>query len=141
LARETTMVSISRVQQLLLQWFVLSLAVWLTARIVPGFRLSGFWNAIVVAAIFGVVHFLLGTIFYYFIGVLTLGIGFLLSFLTHWFVNAILLKITDALTSRLDIRSFGTALIAALVMSVLGKIGVYAIDMLASHPYPGSIYL
>ncbi len=72
---------------------------------------------------------------------MTLGIGLLLSFLTHWFVNAILLKITDALTSRLDIRSFGTALIAALVMSVLGKIGVYAIDMLASHPYPGSIYL
>jgi putative membrane protein len=129
------------VVQLLLHWFVLSLAVWLTARIVPGFRLTGMWNAVVVAAIFGVVNFLLGTILYYFFGIITLGIGFLLSFLTKWFVNAILLKVTDALTSRLDIASFGTALIAALVMSVLGKIGVYAVDQLMQHPYPGSIYL
>jgi putative membrane protein len=125
----------------LLQWAVLAFAFWLTAKIVPGFRIAGLWDAIVVAAIFGVVNFLLGTILYYVIGFATLGIGLLLSVLTHWFVNAILLKLTDALTSRLEVRSFGTALLAALVMSILGKIGIYVVNLAMHRSPPGSVYL
>jgi putative membrane protein len=120
---------------------VLAFAFWLTSKIVPGFRISGVWDAIVVAAIFGIINFFLGTLLYYFIGIVTLGVGLLLSFLTHWFVNAILLKVTDALTSRLDVRSFGTALVAALVMSILGKVGVLLLDRAMQHSPPGSVYL
>ena len=134
------MVSVEPVH-LLLQWLVLSLAFWLTAKIVPGFRVASLKDAIVVAAVFGVVNFLLGTILYYVFGIMTLGLGFLLSLLTHWFVNAILLKITDGITRRLEVRSFGTALIAALVMSLLGKLGVYVMNMAMHHSPPGSIYI
>ena len=126
---------------MLLQWAVLSFAFWLTAKIVPGFRIAGLWDAIVVAAIFGVVNFLLGTLLYYIIGIATRGIGLLLSFLTHWFVNALLLKLTDALTPRLEVRSFGTALLAALVMSLLGKVGIYVVDLAMHRSPPGSVYL
>jgi putative membrane protein len=126
----------------LLEWLILSLAFWLTALIVPGFRLRGFWDAVVVAAIFGIVNFLLGTLLYYAIGIVTLGLGLLLSFITHWIVNAILLKLTDALSSRLEVRSFGTALLAALVMSVLGNIGIYLLQHVAMRGTPaGSVYL
>ena len=45
------------------------------------------------------------------------------------------------LTKRLEVRSFGTALIAALVMSLLGKLGVYAMNLAMSHRHPGSIYI
>jgi putative membrane protein len=126
---------------LLLQWLVLSLAFWLTAKVVPGFYVRGLGDAIVVAAVFGIVNFLLGTILYYVLGIATLGIGFLLGIITHWIVNAILLKITDGLTRRLEVRSFGTALIAALVMSVLGRLGVYAVNLAMRHSPPGSIYI
>ena len=126
---------------LLLQWLILSLAFWLTARLVPGFHVRSLGDAIVVAAVFGIVNFLLGTFLYYVLGIATLGIGFLLSLLTHWIVNAILLKITDGLTSRLEVRSFGTALIAALVMSLLGKVGVYVMNVAMNHSPPGSIYI
>ena len=124
-----------------LQWLVLSLAFWLTSRFVPGFHVRSLGDAIVVAAVFGIVNFLLGTLLYYVLGVATLGIGFLLSLLTHWFVNAILLKITDGLTSRLEMRSFGTALIAALVMSLLGKAGLYVMNVAMHHSPPGSVYI
>ena len=125
-----------------LQWLILAVSFLITAKIVPGVRLSGFWDAIVVAAIFGVLNFLLGWLLYVFIGIATLGIGFLLSFLLRWVVNAILLKITDAFTSRLDVRSFGTALIAALVMSLLGKAGLYLAHMAMQHTVaPGSVYI
>jgi putative membrane protein len=126
---------------ILLQWLVLSFAFWLTSRIIPGFRVTGMWDAIVVAAIFGIVNFFLGTLLYYVIGIVTLGIGLLLSFLTHWFVNAVLLKVTGALTSRLEVRSFGTALLAALVMSLLGRVGIYIVGLAMRHSPPGSIYL
>ena len=126
---------------LLLQWLILSLAFWLTARLVPGFHVRSLGDAIVVAAVFGIVNFLLGTLLYYVLGIATLGIGFLLSLLTHWIVNAILLKITDGLTSRLEVRSFGTALIAALVMSLLGKVGIYVMNVAMNHSPPGSIYI
>ena len=125
----------------LLNWLVLSVAFLITAKVVPGIRLSGLWDAIVVAAIFGVLNFFLGKLLYLFFGIVTLGVGFLLSFLLHWFVNAILLKITDALTSRLEVQGFGTALVGALVMSLLGRVGTYVVNM-AMHPtHPGSVYI
>ena len=125
----------------LLHWLVLAVAFLITAKLVPGVHLYGLWNAIVVAAIFGILNFLLGTLLYYVIGIATLGIGLLLSFLTHWFVNAILLKFTDALTSRLEVRGFGTALVAALVMSLLGKLGLYVVNLAMHQSHPGSVYL
>jgi putative membrane protein len=126
---------------LLLQWFILSLAFWVTARLVPGFYVRSLGDAIVVAAVFGIVNFFLGWLLYGLLGIATLGIGFLLSVVTHWIVNAILLKITDGLTSRLEVRSFGTALIAALVMSLLGKAGLYVMNVAMRHSPPGTVYI
>jgi len=125
----------------LLHWLILAVAFLITAKLVPGVQLYGLWNAVVVAAIFGILNYLLGTLLYYVIGIATLGIGLLLSFLTHWFVNAILLKLTDALTSRLEVRGFGTALVAALVMSLLGKLGLYVVNLAMHESHPGSVYL
>ena len=127
---------------MLVQWAVLSFAFWVTAKIVPGFRLSGVWNSIVVAAIFGILNFLLGWLLYYGIGILTLGIGlvWVFKFVTHWIVNAILLKLTDALTSRFDVKSFGTAMLGALVMSFLGQLGLYLLQRM-HYSAPGSVFL
>lgn len=125
----------------LLQWLILSLAFWLTARLVPGFHVRGFKDAIVVAAVFGIANWVLGTALYMVFGLATLGLGFLFGFITHWIVNAVLLKVTDAITSRLEVRSFGTALIAALVMSLLGKVGIVIMDIAMHRPHPGSIYI
>jgi putative membrane protein len=105
----------------LLSWLVQSLAVWLTAAVVPGFELrGGVVAAVRVAAILGVLQFFLGWLIFVMIGIGTLGIGFLLAFITRWIVSAILLKLTDSLSSSLRIASFGRALIGALLMSAIG---------------------
>lgn len=105
----------------LLSWLVQSLAVWLTAAVVPGFELrGGVVAAVRVAAILGVLQFFLGWLIFVMIGIGTLGIGFLLAFITRWIVAAILLKLTDSLSSSLRIASFGRALIGALLMSAIG---------------------
>jgi putative membrane protein len=110
----------------LASWLVLSVAVWVTSAILPGFEVRGFWGAIKVAALFGLLNWFLGWFIFVVIGVGTLGLGFLFAFLTRWVVSAILLKVTDALSSSLAIRSFAHAFAAALLMSGLGTLGELA---------------
>ena len=114
-----------------LSWLILSISVWLTAAILPGFEVTSFWGAIKVAALFGLLNFFLGWLLFVVLGIATLGIGFLLAFLLRWLVNAVLLKITDAFSTSLRIKSFGTALIGAFLMSGIGSLGEFALKQLS----------
>jgi putative membrane protein len=102
---------------------VSTVVVLITAAIVPGFVVRGLGGALLTAALFGVLNVLIGWFFFVLIGIGTLGLGFLLAFVTRWLVDAIVLKIVDGITDRLTIRSFGAAFLAALVMSGLGTLG------------------
>jgi putative membrane protein len=108
---------------LLLSWLILSFAVWVTAVVLPGFHVQSFGSAILVAAIFGILNFLLGWLLFAIFTIATLGIAWLLAFITRWIINAILLVLTDRLTEHLKIDSFGWALGGALMMSVIGTLG------------------
>ncbi len=108
---------------LLLSWLILSFAVWLTAAILPGFHIKNYKSALIVSFIFGLLNLLLGWLFFAVFTVLTLGIAWLLAFITRWIINAILLKITDKLTNHLTIDSFGWALVGALMISAIGTVG------------------
>ena len=111
----------------LLAWLILALGVFAAAELLPGVQVPNFWDAVVVAAIFGALNFFLGWLFFIAIGVFTLGIGFLLAFVTRVIVNAVMLKFTDALTPRLSINGFGNALLAAFVISGVGVLADFAI--------------
>jgi putative membrane protein len=112
---------------ILISWLILSLAVWLTAAILPGFHIKSHGSAIIVAAVFGVLNFFLGWLLFAFFTVATLGLAWLLAFITRWIINAILLKLTDALTDHLRIDSFGWALVGALLMSAIGTLGQWLV--------------
>ncbi len=112
---------------LLLSWLILTVAVWITAAVLPGFHVKSFGSAFVVSALFGILNFFLGWIFFVLFTIATLGIALLLAFITRWIINAILLKIVDALTDRLSIDSFGWALGGALMMSALGTLGEWLV--------------
>jgi putative membrane protein len=112
---------------LLLSWLILSFAVWVTAVVLPGFHVKSTASALLVAAIFGVLNFLLGWLLFALFTVATLGIAWLLAFITRWIINAILLVLTDKLTDHLTIDSFGWALVGALMMSVIGTLGEWII--------------
>jgi putative membrane protein len=114
--------------EFLLAWLILALGVFAAAKLIPGVQVPDFWDAVVVAAIFGVLNFFLGWLLYVFLGLATLGIGFLLGFITRLIVNAILLKFTDALTDRMTIKGFGNAVLASLVISAVGILADVLID-------------
>jgi putative membrane protein len=114
----------------LLHWLILAVAVLIAAAAVPGVRLHGFGNALIAAALFAILNWLLGRLIFVILGVATLGLGFLLAFLTRWFVDAIVLKLTAGLTDRISIRGFGPALLMALIMSLVAGAGDYLVRRL-----------
>ena len=113
--------------ELILSWLILSLAVWVTAMVLPGFHVKSFGSALLVGAVFGVLNFLLGWLLFTIFAIATLGIAWLLAFITRWIIDALLLKLTDALTDHLTIDSFGWALGGALMMSLIGTIGEWIV--------------
>lgn len=112
---------------LLLSWLVLSLAVWLTSAVLPGFHVRDFKSAILVAALFGVLNFLIGWLFFVLFTVATLGIAWLLAFITRWIIDAIILKIVDSMSDRLTIDGFGWALGGALLMAAVGTVAEWLV--------------
>jgi putative membrane protein len=70
-----------------------------------------------------VLHFLLGWLLFGVLAIATLGIGYLLGFLTRLVVTALILKLADAMSRRFTIEGFVPALLAAALMSVV-SVGV-----------------
>ena len=98
---------------------ILSASVWITAEILPGIKVKSFWDAIIVSVIFGIVNFFFGWLLFAVIGIATFGLGFLFSFLSRLVVSALMLKLTDALTDRITVKSFGWALGGAALIAAL----------------------
>jgi putative membrane protein len=111
----------------LLSWLIVTIAVWLTAAALPGVHVKSFGSALLVAAIYGVLNFLLGWLLFAVFAIATLGLAWLLAFITRWIINAILLVLTDRLTDRLKVDSFGWALGGALMMSAIGTLGEWLV--------------
>jgi 3-oxoacyl-[acyl-carrier protein] reductase len=57
------------------------------------------------------------------LGIGTLGIGFLLWFITRWIASALVIKLAAALSSRLEVRGFLAALSTAFLVALTGSAG------------------
>jgi len=95
-------------------------------------RIVGPTPALIAAAIFGLLNLFVGWLLFGVIGVATLGLGFVLAFITRFIVDAILLKATDVFTRRLTIDSVGTVLVAAFMVSALGTLGHWLVGVVVA---------
>ncbi len=110
---------------LIAHWLFAAAGFLLASRLFePSFRVvGGFGSALVVAAVFGIVNVLVGWLVFALLGVMTLGVGFLLGFVTRLVTSALMLLLTAHLTHRLEVRGFATALMAAAVIGLSSSIG------------------
>ena len=106
--------------RLALRILLLAVVIGLVAWIVPGIHVhGGFAWLLWVAVIFALVNTILGPIFRLLslpLIVITLGLFLLI-------VNAALLGITAALSSHLDIDSFGAAVLGGFLISIFSWLG------------------
>lgn len=112
------------VMGILISWVTIAFGLWVADKVLDGLEIKGgVVSYLIVAAVFGTLSFLLGWLIYGILGIVTLGLGFLLSFITRVIVAAILLKVADVISSRLRITSFKVAVIAAVIMSLINSLG------------------
>ncbi len=102
--------------RLILRVLVNAVALWVAAALFSGITLSSrFVTILIVAAIFGLVNAFLkpiATLLTVPLTILTLGLFTLV-------VNAVMLQITDALTSGLEVTGFWTSVGGGLVISIV----------------------
>jgi putative membrane protein len=100
---------------LLIRWAVLAVAFAITSWLLAGMDVSGgVWGYIWVSALFGIANAILGTI----LRIITLPLTLLTLGLFSLVVTAIMLSITDALSSNLTIDEFfWTAIWAAIILA------------------------
>jgi putative membrane protein len=112
----------------LVRWLLMSLSLLIVSYLVRGFFVTGLGAALVAAIVFGFLNATLGLllkIITFPFTVLTLGV--------FWFViNAIILEITSALVPGFFIRSFFSALLGAIVLTIVNML----LRMLVSEVEP-----
>lgn len=97
---------------------LLSISIFIIAKVLPGVKLKKPWTAVVVALVYSIVNFLLSSILSFFalpFIVLTLG-------LFVFVINAFLLWLTDKLLEDFEIDSLKTTLIAAVAITLINTV-------------------
>jgi len=102
----------------LVRWLLMSISLLIVSYLVPGFFVTGLGAALIAALVFGFLNATLGLllkILTFPFTVLTLGI--------FWFViNAIILEITSMVVPGFFIRSFFSALLGAIVLTIVNML-------------------
>jgi putative membrane protein len=100
---------------MLISWLVLTLAILLAAYLIPGIRVRSLGNAVIAAAVLGLLNVLLKPIALF----LSLPLLLITMGLFIFVINALLLWLAAAIAPGFEIRSFGSALLGALVVSIV----------------------
>lgn len=107
---------LAMLMRVLVNWAVMTVAVWVATAVVPGIDVpGGLVTYLGVSLLFGLVNAVLGPLLHLVtlpLSVLTLGLFALV-------VNGLLLSVTAAVSSNLDVSGFGSAVLGALVISIV----------------------
>ncbi len=103
-------------ERLVIITLVNAAALWVAAAVIDGVQLSSSWlGVLLVAALFGVVNaFLKPLATFLSLPAIVLTLGFFILV-----VNAAMLGLTAAISDHLDIDGFGSALLGAIVVSIV----------------------
>jgi putative membrane protein len=102
-------------QGLIVRWLVNAFALWLTSLLVPGVHAEGVVATFVAALVLGILNALLRPLLL----VLTLPINLVTLGLFTFVINAMMLELTAALVRGFSLDGFGSALLGALLLSVI----------------------
>ena len=105
----------------LLHLVVSAMSLMATAYLVPGFKVSSFMAALITAIVIGIANAVLWPILIF----LTLPINILTLGLFTFVVNGAVLKICAALVPGFDIQSWGSAIVGAVILSIVGSLFHY----------------
>ncbi len=100
---------------MLMRLLINALAFYITSYIIPGMMISGWQTLLVIAVVWGILTIIIKPILI----ILTLPINILTLGLFTFVINAVLLLITSSIVPGFKIDGFGTALLAAIVLTIV----------------------
>lgn len=100
-------------------WAVTALGLAIVAFLLPGVRVKSLGSLLLAALILGLVNALIRPILW----LLTLPLTVLTFGLFALVINALMIWFTAAVVKGFDVDGFGSALLAALLMALLGLLG------------------
>lgn len=98
-------------------WLSAALGLFVASRVLKGVKLASFGDALWAGALLGALQWGLHWLIFVGLGIATLGIGFLLWFITNWIASAIVVLIASKLSSRLEVEGFLNALVTAFLVA------------------------
>jgi putative membrane protein len=99
----------------LVHWLVVAVALWVTTSIVPGVSVASYTSLALAALVLGLVNALVRPV----LVILTLPLTILTLGLFYLVVNGLAFGLAAALVPGFTVRSFGAAILGALVVSVV----------------------
>jgi putative membrane protein len=99
---------------LLAHWLVSAFALWLTALLIPGFRLKSYSSALIASLIIGLANILIRPLLLF----LTFPLTILTLGLFIFVVDAIVLRICAGIMKNFDITNWFSAIIGAIVLAI-----------------------
>lgn len=107
----------------LLTWVAFTLGLFVAAKLLDGMEIKGgLGSHLVVGGLFGVLNAVFGPPLFVALGLVTLGLSLIFSFVARLVVSAIVLVVVDKLSDRVKVKTFGTAVLAALIVSVASTV-------------------
>ena len=104
--------------RILINWLLSAIALLIVAYVVPGFTVNNFVVALVAAAVIGIINATLG----FFLKVVTFPLTVLTLGIFWIVVNALMLELASVVVHGFTIRSFGSAFVGAILLSIINMI-------------------
>jgi putative membrane protein len=102
----------------ILNWILSALAVWLVARLVPGFHISGPFAALIAALVIGFINATLG----FFLKIITFPLTMITLGIFWLVINALMIELASAIVPGFHVDTFGAAFWGAIVLSLVNML-------------------
>jgi len=100
---------------LLLKWLIMTVAILVSAYVIPGVAVSGFLSALWVALFLGVVNVLVRPLLI----LITLPINILTLGLFTFVINAAIIMLASSVVKGFEVKGFWTAMLFSVVLSII----------------------
>ena len=112
--------------EILIVWLATVLGLGIATLITPGIKAKNLLTFLIAAAVLGLINAFIRPVLWLLtapLSVLTFGLFVLV-------INALMIMLAAALVPGFEVRGFGSALLAAIIMAVIGGVGFIAVALL-----------
>jgi putative membrane protein len=107
-------------------WLATVVGLGIASLILPGIKPKGFISLVIAAAVLGLINTFIRPVLW----LLTAPLSLLTFGLFVLVINALMIMLAAAMVPGFEVRGFGSALLAAIIMAVIGIIAFVAVALL-----------